>query len=152
MSLSTFGKPRVIGCAEEFPRHIALPRGCLNDLEGFLASHKIALELQDERYAGTAYLIEFHGTLQPPQEKAVREMLQFDNGVLVAPTGFGKTVIAARLIAERKTNAVILVHRKSLLDQWREHCTRKEDIEAMNTFIDQECSLWVEWAIKDGAE
>jgi len=40
--------------------------------------------------------------------------------VLVAPTGFGKTVIAARLISERKANTIVLVHRKSLLDQWRE--------------------------------
>lgn len=120
MRLSTFGKPRVIGCAEEFPRHIALPRGCLNDLECFLASHGITLALQDERYAGTPSAFEFQGTLQAEQENAVREMLRFDTGVLVAPTGFGKTVIAARLIAERETNTIILVHRRSLLDQWRE--------------------------------
>jgi superfamily II DNA or RNA helicase len=120
MRLSTFGKPRVIGCAEEFPRHIALPRGCLDDLECFLASHGIALALRDERYAGTPSAFEFQGTLQAEQENAVREMLRFDTGVLVAPTGFGKTVIAARLIAERKTNAIVLVHRRSLLDQWRE--------------------------------
>jgi superfamily II DNA or RNA helicase len=120
MRRSTFGTPRIIGCAEEFPKHIALPRGCLNDLECFLASHKIALELQDERQSGTPCVFDFHGTLHPAQEKAVREVLQFDSGVLVAPTGFGKTVLAARLIAERKTNAIILVHRKSLLDQWRD--------------------------------
>ena len=45
------------------------------------------------------------------------------NVLIIAPTGFGKTVIAARLIAERKTNTIILVHRKSLLDQWRERLT-----------------------------
>lgn len=120
MRLSTFGKPRVIGCAEEFPKHIALPRGCLEDLECFLASHGIALALQDERYSGTPSEFEFQGILQAEQENAVREMLRFDDGILVAPTGFGKTVVAARLIAERKTNTIILVHRKSLLDQWRE--------------------------------
>jgi len=120
MRLSTFGKPRVIGCAEEFQRHVALPRGCLDDLECFLASHGIALALQDERYAGTSSAFKFHGTLQVEQENAVREVLRFDNGVLVAPTGFGKTVLAARVIAERSTNTIVLVHRKSLLDQWRE--------------------------------
>jgi superfamily II DNA or RNA helicase len=120
MRLSTFGKPRVIGCAEEFPKHIALPRGCLDDLECFLASHDITLTLQDERYGGTPSVFKFHGTLQAEQENAVREVLRFDNGVLVAPTGFGKTVIAARVIAERSTNIIVLVHRKSLLDQWRE--------------------------------
>lgn len=120
MRLSTFGKPRVIGCAEEFPRHIALPRGCVDDLECFLNSHGIALALLDQRCAGTPSAFEFHGTLHAEQESAIRGMLRFDNGVLVAPTGFGKTVLAAWLIAERKTNTVILVHRKSLLDQWRE--------------------------------
>ena len=120
MRLSTFGKPRIIGCAEEFQKHLALPRGCLSDLECFLASHGIALALRDERYAGTAVSLEFHGTLQAAQESAVSEMMKSDNGILVAPTGFGKTVIAAKLIAERKTNTIILVHRKSLLDQWRE--------------------------------
>ena len=120
MRLSTFGKPRVIGCAEEFPRHIALPRGCLDDLECFLASHGILLALQDERCAGTPTEFEFQGTLHSEQEHAVRDLLRFDTGVLVAPTGFGKTVVAARLIAERKTNTIILVHRRSLLDQWRE--------------------------------
>jgi len=120
MRLSTFGKPRVIGCAEEFPKHIALPRGCLNDLECFLASHGISLAVQDERYGGMAVAFRFHGVLQAEQDTAVREMLRSDNGVLVAPTGFGKTVLAAWLIAKRKTNTLILVHRTSLLDQWRE--------------------------------
>jgi hypothetical protein len=35
MRLSTAITPRVIACAEEFPQHIALPRGCLSDLETF---------------------------------------------------------------------------------------------------------------------
>jgi superfamily II DNA or RNA helicase len=120
MRLSTFGKPRVIGCAEEFPKHIALPRGCLDDLESFLASHGIDLAVQDERYEGMPVAFQFQGVLHAEQDSAVREMLRADSGVLVAPTGFGKTVLAARLIAERERNTLILVHRKSLLDQWRE--------------------------------
>ena len=32
MRLPTFGKPRVISCAELFPKHVGLPRGCLDDL------------------------------------------------------------------------------------------------------------------------
>ena len=45
-------------------------------------------------------------------------MLKHDCGVLSAATAFGKTVIAARLIAERKTNTLILTHRQQLLSQW----------------------------------
>ena len=46
------------------------------------------------------------------------EMLKHENGVLAATTAFGKTVIAARLISERKINTLILVHRQQLLSQW----------------------------------
>ena len=47
-------------------------------------------------------------------------MPRHDDGVLCAPTAFGKTVVAARLIAERKVNTLVLVHRRNLLEQWRE--------------------------------
>ncbi len=43
-----------------------------------------------------------------------------DIGVLSAPTAFGKTVIAAWLIARRQVNTLVVVHRQHLLDQWRE--------------------------------
>jgi hypothetical protein len=33
MRLSTYNKPRVIACAEDHPHHIALPRGCLEDVQ-----------------------------------------------------------------------------------------------------------------------
>lgn len=120
MRLSTFGKPRVIGCAEEFPKHIGLPRGCLDDLTVFLGAHGITLTLKDERFGGRPLECRFDGVLQPAQEDAIRQMLPFETGVLVAPPGFGKTVLASRLIAERKVNTLVLVHRRSILDQWRE--------------------------------
>ena len=47
-------------------------------------------------------------------------MLLYDQGILSAPTAFGKTVIGASLIAKRAVNALILVHRRQLMDQWRE--------------------------------
>ena len=52
MRLPTFGKPRIISCAELFSKHIALPRGCLDDLLGLLGDTGIAAELRDERKQG----------------------------------------------------------------------------------------------------
>lgn len=47
-------------------------------------------------------------------------MLAHDTGVLSATTAFGKTVVGAWLIAARRVNTLVLVHRRQLLDQWRE--------------------------------
>jgi len=120
MRLSTFGKPRVISCSEDFPKHIGLPRGCWNDLRNMLNTYHIDMEVKDERFTGHAVAVDFHGGLRPFQKEAVHALLQHDNGILSAATAFGKTVVAARLIAARKVNTLIIVHRKQLLDQWRE--------------------------------
>lgn len=120
MRLSTFGKPRIIGCAEEFPNHIAIPRGCLRDLKAFFETHGIELVLKDERVGGTHAPFAFHGQLSGEQQAAAEDLLRQDDGILVAPPGFGKTVLAAWLIAQRKVNTLVLVHRTTLLEQWRE--------------------------------
>jgi superfamily II DNA or RNA helicase/very-short-patch-repair endonuclease len=118
MRLSTYGKPRVIACAEDHSRHVGLPRGCLEDLRKLLSDLDIAVSLRDERCAGTPLEVEFHGELRGEQETAARAMLAHDTGVLSATTAFGKTVIAAWLIARRGVNALVLVHRRQLLEQW----------------------------------
>lgn len=120
MRLSTFGKPRVISCAEEFPKHVALPRGCLGEITALLESHKIVVELDDQRFAGQPIDVTFHGQLRVDQQAAADAMLADDDGILSATTAFGKTVVAAWMIAARKVNALVLVHRRQLLDQWRE--------------------------------
>ena len=84
-----------------------------------LKQHGVRVAVRDERYAGTAIDVTFRGSLREDQEKAVREVLRHDEGVLCAPTAFGKTVVAARLIAKRKVNTLVLVHRQNLLEQWR---------------------------------
>jgi superfamily II DNA or RNA helicase len=120
MRLSTFGKPRVIRCAEEFPKHIALPRGCLDEVTAFFKSHNVLVQLEDQRFVGSPIEVKFQGQLRPEQQAAANAILASDDGILCATTAFGKTVIAAWLIAERKVNTLVLVHRRQLLDQWRE--------------------------------
>ena len=120
MRLSTFDKPRVIACGEDLPRHVALPRGCLGEVVALLEGHSIKTILRDERLAGMPIDAEFHGTLRPTQEEAVFKILPYDDGLICAPTAFGKTAVAAWLIAKRKANTLVMVHRQQLLDQWRE--------------------------------
>ena len=123
MRLSTFGKPRIISCAEEFPKHLALPRGCLEELKAFLNAHQINHKIRDERFKGQLIETEFHGKLNKEQMKVAKKLLGFDDGVLSAPTGFGKTILGAWMIAKRKTNTLILVHRSALMEQWHQQLT-----------------------------
>jgi superfamily II DNA or RNA helicase len=120
MRLSTYAKPRVIACGEDFAEHVALPRGCLPEIIALLETHGIRPEVCDERFAGTPIDVEFQGELRPLQLEAVSRAIQHDEGILCAPTAFGKTVVAAWLIAKRKVNTLVMVHRQQLLDQWHE--------------------------------
>ena len=120
MRLATFGIPRIIHCEEDSARYLALPRGCLDETLELLASLKIEASLRDERFAGTSIDMHFHGELRPEQQLAANAMAIHDTGVLAATTAFGKTVVAAWLIAHRATNTLVLVHRQQLLDQWIE--------------------------------
>ncbi len=120
MRLSVWDKARVIGCAESYPQHIGLPRGCLDAAQSLLRENGIACELRDERFGGHPLDVSFAGSLRLDQEAAIAGMLPYDAGVLCAPTAFGKTVTAAAMIARRGVNTLVLVHRTELLKQWQE--------------------------------
>lgn len=120
MRLSVWNKPRIIGCADNFPKHIALPRCCLDVVLELLNENGIAPIIEDERFGGDPINLNFVGALREDQEAAVTAMLQHDAGILCAPTAFGKTVAAAALIARRGVNTLVLVHRTDLLRQWQE--------------------------------
>ncbi len=127
MRLPVWNKPRIIGCAENFPQHIGLPRGCIDDVRALLEKNNIRPEIQDERISGSKVWVKFLGKLRKDQKTAVRELLKHETGVLSAPTAFGKTVIAAAIVARRKVSTLVLVHRAELLRQWQER---------FNTFLD----------------
>jgi superfamily II DNA or RNA helicase len=133
MRKSTALTPRVIACFEQTGDFLVLPRGCLKQLEELLAGLNIALELSDERTKGKALKAlkalkaQFTGKLTARQEKAMPALLAHELGVLCAPPGIGKTVIATRLIAARARSTLVLVHRKPLLEQW---------VKRLNEFLD----------------
>src|SRR5438132_923288 len=126
MRLPTYDKPRIIACAEDYPRHIGLPRGCMEDVQQLLSELNIMPVARDERCHGRPLSVAFQGTLRPEQKAAADSMLKHETGVLAATTAFGKTVVAAWLIAQRGVNTLVLVHRRQLLDQW---------VERLSTFL-----------------
>lgn len=130
LRLSTYGKPRVISCAEDFKDHIGLPRGCEAEAVELLSGLGVEVSLEDRRQAGNPVDAHFLGNLDLQQEIAVEELAKTENGVLVAPTAFGKTVVAARMIAERGRNTLVVVHRRQLMEQWLERLATFLDVDA----------------------
>lgn len=128
MRIPTWGVPRIICCAESYNDYLALPRGCLEDVRALLVDLKIEAKILDERVSGVAVDVAFHGALRPEQELAARKLVCHNTGVLAAATAFGKTVVAAWMLAERGVNTLVLVHRRQLLEQWVERLSGLLDI------------------------
>ncbi len=117
--MSTFGIPRIIYSLDETADYMGIPRGCRNSLVALLESAGVGYLFEDKRNDGKQIDVNFTGTLREEQLSAADALLQHENGVLSVPTAFGKTVIGASLIAERKCNTLILVHLHTLFDQWK---------------------------------
>jgi superfamily II DNA or RNA helicase len=128
MRLPTFGKPRIVSCAELHARHVGLPRGCFDEAVELIRGHGAEVVVEDLRTAGNPLpaAVCFQGALRVAQVKALHALVPHDNGVLSATTAFGKTVVAIALIAQRARNTLILVHRRELLTQW---------VERLKTFL-----------------
>ena len=63
-------------------------------------------------------MVDFHGELRPPQDRAALAIAEHETGVFVAPPGSGKTVVGAYLVAKRQCSTLVLVHRTQLMEQW----------------------------------
>ena len=120
MRLSVARTPRVIACFEDVDGYLALPRGCRADVASLASELGVQVNLRDQRVDGEKVEVEFAGELNDSQHSAARALLQHDVGVLCAPPGWGKTVLATHLIASRECSTLVLVHRKPLVEQWIE--------------------------------
>ena len=119
MRLPIYDKPRIICTAEEREGYLALPRCCEPALVELLEKAGAVSEITDRTFAGNPIRASFKGMLRAEQVPAADALLAHNNGVLSATTAFGKTVIAAYLIGQRKVNTLILVHTQTLLNQWK---------------------------------
>ena len=128
--LSTHKTPRVIACHEQIGDVLLLPRGCLNAARDEL-EHAGVDRWSSRTCAQAAHPIDvaFTGTLSADQRAAVDALAANDTGVLVAPPGSGKTVMATALIARRGRSTLVLVHRRPLLEQWVKRLARFLDLD-----------------------
>lgn len=105
---------------EDIDNQIAIPRGFLQKLKVFLDEQGIAFEIIDERTKLKNVKFETSHKLFDHQEKAVKEILEAEGGLLVAPPGSGKTIMGIDIIAKLKQPTLILVHKKQIFNQWVE--------------------------------
>lgn len=125
LRLSVYNTPRVIDRSVNGDNHLILPRGCLDGVRDTLRAEEAEFEISDRRQGGSPLEgVAFAGTLRDEQRLAARELIRHDTGVLAAGTAFGKTVLAAWIIAERKVSTLILVNRRELQSQWTERLSQ----------------------------
>jgi len=120
MRLPTYNKPRIISLSEETDQYLCLPRGCEKELNILFKKGNTEIDLIDKRNEGMKIDVSFNGQLRPTQVEAVGELLKYETGILSATTAFGKTVVGANIISEKKVNTLIVVHTRQLVQQWRD--------------------------------
>ena len=98
---------------------LVLPRGLRHRIADIVEQSGSRLDVTDVRNAGREIDVALGTELSGAQASAVGDLLAHDDGVLVAPPGAGKTVMACAMIAERGVSTLILVDRKALAEQWR---------------------------------
>jgi superfamily II DNA or RNA helicase len=119
----TYNIPRYIFCGELHADRLILPRGVLEEVVELFAGCGSRLEVEDRRLSERHRRWRFTGTLNAEQNSAVSELVRHEHGVLVAPPGSGKSVMACAWIGSLKLATLVLVNRQVLLDQWRTRLT-----------------------------
>ncbi len=117
---NTFETTRYFKLVEETESEIFIPRGFIRKLLRFCKESQIEFEFVDERKLGPSISYAFNASLRNHQLRVIEAASKKDYGVIVAPPGSGKTVIGLKIITDKRQPALIIVHRKQLLEQWTE--------------------------------
>lgn len=118
--------PRQLSFIENDNGIWTMPRGFTYELYDILVSHRCFFVLDYITKIRELPKVEFNfnGKLKEHQEKASKPVLKNLFGVASLPTGAGKTVLALYCIAKRRQPALVVVHTKTLLYQWRDEAKK----------------------------
>ena len=117
---NTFGTERYFKLIEETESEVIIPKGFVGKLIRFCKGQNVEFEFQDERLKHKEISFLFNTTLREHQQSAIEATAKKDLGIIVAPPGSGKTIVALKIIAEKKQPTLIITHRKQIAEQWAE--------------------------------
>ncbi|MBL7793679.1 MAG: DEAD/DEAH box helicase [Saprospiraceae bacterium] len=117
---STWNIPRYFKLFIDNESEVSLPQGSIGKIIRFCKENSIEYNFIDRRVQLAPVVSAFLPKLRANQLPACEAASKKDFGVIVAPPGAGKTVIALKIIADKQQPALIIVHRKQLLSQWIE--------------------------------
>jgi superfamily II DNA or RNA helicase len=123
---NTFETDRYFKFVEETENEVIVPRGFLGKLIRFCNENNIGYIFNDTRKKLKNIDFQFNAQLREHQQSAIEIASKKDFGVIVAPPGSGKTIVGLKIISDKKQPALIIVHRKQLVEQW---------IERIETFL-----------------
>jgi len=123
---STFETQRYYKFVEEIDNEVIVPRGFIGKLIRFCQGNSIKFNFNDKRKKLNSVEYQFNAQLREHQQSAIETIAKKDFGIIVAPPGSGKTIVGLKIISDRNQPALIIVHRKQLVEQW---------IERIETFL-----------------
>jgi superfamily II DNA or RNA helicase len=97
---------------------LILPRGLMRTVIEIFRHNNISTNFQDKRFVKKVNFPDIVFKLRKEQQKAINEIEKKDFSMCVAPPGFGKTLLGAKMITQRGVNTLVIVHKNMLLDQW----------------------------------
>ncbi len=129
---SNYNTPELLNYIhKDAEENAVLPRGVIYRLITLLRVHNIKfVKIIDKTSTFPEISFKFKGEKRAYQSAAAKDILSKDFGILQAPTGGGKTTIALDVIAQRQQPALIIVHTKELLYQWRDRIVQFLEIPA----------------------
>ena len=115
-----YNTPKTVICYSINDEYMIIPRGLFKEVYSFFTEYGVTLNIEDKRLVNKESFPKVSYTLREEQVRAVNSILKSNSGLCVAPPGFGKTLIGAKMIELRGCSTLVVVNKNMLLNQWVE--------------------------------